>query len=179
MPNRLKPSSRAVQHFCQWGQFLPLGSTLYRMGAIQPILTAIDRIIPHLPRDRSTAELYNIMGDIYWIKGDVRAAISAQQQTISYATEELIEAEELIITERTPVSPAHHHYYLKMLEVDSLLSLGLYNIDLWKLEIAKEQFQQVIDRASNTHHDRWAQKAKICLSLVLSILGDHGKFTDG
>jgi tetratricopeptide (TPR) repeat protein len=159
----------------QWGQFLPLGSTLYRMGAIQPILTAIDRIIPHLPRDRSTAELYNILGDIYWIKGDVRAAISAQQQTISYATEELIEAEELIIAERNPVPPAHHHYYLKMLEVDSLLSLGLYHIDLWELEIAKEQFQQVIGRASNTHHDRWAQKAKICLALVLSILGDRSQ----
>ncbi|MDZ4871886.1 MAG: hypothetical protein CLLPBCKN_001274 [Chroococcidiopsis cubana SAG 39.79] len=64
-------------------------------------------------------------------------------------------------------------YYLKMLEVDSLLSMGLYNIDLWELETAAELFQQVIDLAQNTTHHRWAEKASVCLALVNSYLGGH------
>jgi tetratricopeptide (TPR) repeat protein len=137
------------------------------MGAIQPIFTVIEGIIQHLPPDRSTAELDNILGDIYWIKGDVRAAIVAQQQTIDYAI-----GEHKKVEDQGNISSEHQQYYLKMLEVDSLLSVGLYHIDLWELDIAQAHFQTVIDRASNTNHDRWAQKAKICLALVTSDLGE-------
>jgi tetratricopeptide (TPR) repeat protein len=55
-----------------------------------------------------------------------------------------------------------------MLEVDSLLSLGLYNIDLWELDSAADLFQQVIDLAYNTQHHSWAEKASLGLALVNS-----------
>ena len=148
----------------QWQQFLPLGSTLYRMGLLQPVLAAIMPIIPQVQSDNNLSELYNILGDLHWITGKIHDAIACQEKTISLATQAL---------QSLPDAPEtkHQRYYLRMLEVDSLLSIGLYQIDLWELEAATLRFQQVIDLATNTAHHRWAEKATVCLSLVKSYLG--------
>lgn len=150
----------------QWQQFLPLGSTLYRMGLIQPILTAINQVVNNLENDQNLSELYNILGDLYWITGKISQAIACQEKTITLATQTL----KLLVPQ-----PENKHtvYYLRMLEVDSLLSIGLYKIDLWELEAAVNLFQQVIYLAQNTEHHRWAEKASVCLALVYSYLGLH------
>ncbi len=49
----------------QWGQFLPLGSTFYRLGLLQPILMTINQVIPHLKSEHKLSELYNILGINY------------------------------------------------------------------------------------------------------------------
>jgi tetratricopeptide (TPR) repeat protein len=148
----------------QWQQFLPLGSTLYRMGLIQPILTAINQVVNNLENHQNLSELYNILGDFYWITGKISQAIACQEKTITLATQAL---------KSLVPQPEHKHtvYYLRMLEVDSLLSIGLYQIDLWELEAAVKFFQQVIYLAQNTEHHRWAEKASVCLALVYSYLG--------
>ncbi|WP_392482867.1 tetratricopeptide repeat protein [Nostoc sp. C110] len=148
----------------QWQQFLPLGSTLYRMGLIQPILAAINQVVNNLENNQNLSELYNILGDLYWITGKISQAIACQEKTITLATQAL---KSLI------PQPENKHpvYYLRMLEVDSLLSIGLYKIDLWELEAAANLFQQVIYLSQNTEHHRWAEKASVCLALVYSYLG--------
>lgn len=150
----------------QWQQFLPLGSTLYRMGFIQPILTAIIQVVNNIEPDQSIIELYNILGDLYWITGKISQAIACQEKTINLATQAL---KSLV----NQPENKHQVYYLRMLEVDSLLSIGLYKIDLWELEEAAKLFQQVIYLAQNTDHHRWAEKASVCLALVNSYLGLH------
>ncbi|MCC5640047.1 tetratricopeptide repeat protein [Nostoc sp. CHAB 5844] len=148
----------------QWQQFLPLGSTLYRMGLIQPILTAINQVINNVEHEQNIIELYNIFGDLYWITGNINQAIACQEKTIILATQAL--------KSLVPQSENKYKvYYLRMLEVDSLLSIGLYKIDLWELEAAVKLFQQVIYLAQNTEHHRWAEKASVCLALVNSYLG--------
>ncbi len=164
----------------QWQQFLPLGSTLYRMGLIQPVLAAINQVVKNLENDQNFSELYNILGDLYWITGKISQAIACQEKTINLATQAL--------KSLVPQSENKHLvYYLRMLEVDSLLSIGLYKIDLWELEAAAKLFQQVmweleaaaklfqqvIYLAQNTEHHRWAEKASVCLALVYSYLGLH------
>jgi tetratricopeptide (TPR) repeat protein len=146
----------------QWGQFLPLASNLYRMGSIQPVLIAIAHIIPALPQDRCTAELANILGDLYWIIGRVHQAIETQKKTIHYTTTAL--------TKIDRNDRSHHSHCLKILNIDSLLSVGLYHLDLWELNEARNLFQIVINLATNTIRDRWAQKAIVCLALVESYL---------
>ncbi len=146
----------------QWGQFLPLGSTLYRMGLIQPVLDAINYIIDRIDDDTKISEIYNILGDLYWISGNVRAAIKYQQKTINLAKQAL-----------TSIKNKKTFYYYRMLEVDSLLSIGLYKIDLWELSESGELFQQVINLAKNTAHHPWAEKASVCLSLVNSYLQQY------
>jgi len=143
----------------QWGQFLTLGTTLYRLGIIQPLLLAINQIISDVEHDRHRSELNNILGDLYWTTGKVHQAIICQQQTITTSKK----CQQLI-----PITEENRHdlYYWRMLEVDSLLSLGLYNIDLWELEIAADLFQQVIALAHNTKHHAWSEKASLGLALV-------------
>lgn len=149
----------------QWQQFLPLGSTLYRMGLIQPIIDAIAAIIHHIPQENSDAsELYNILGDLYWITGRIHDAITCQESAIAIAHG---------CRQHTPALPdhRHRHYYLTMLAVDSQLSLGLYHLDLWDLDASAQLFQAVIDQAGQTPHHRWAEKATVCLALVRSHQG--------
>ena len=150
----------------QWGQFLTLGSTLYRMGLVQPVLAATIHIINHIEDDSKISELYNILGDLYWISGKIQSAIEYQEKTIYLSQKSL---NNLINQEDSKQS----FYYYRMLEVDSLLSIGLYKIDLWELSESAQLFQQVINLAQNTAHHPWAEKAAVCLSLVNSYLKQY------
>lgn len=133
------------------------------MGLLQPVLAAITQVIHHIPSEQNLSELYNILGDLYWITGKIFQAIECQEQAIALATQAL---------KSLPTKDNKHTiYYLKMIQVDSLLSIGLYQIDLWELEAAAQLFGQVINIAKNTEHHRWAEKAAVCLALVNSYLG--------
>ncbi|MDJ0650175.1 MAG: NB-ARC domain-containing protein [Xenococcaceae cyanobacterium MO_188.B19] len=145
----------------QWGQYLTLGSSLSRLGLVQPLLTAINQVIDRVEDIRSRSELNNILGDLYWITGKISQAILCQQSTITLVNKQLEE----------PLLNEHSFYYFKMLQVDSLLSMGLYKIDLWELSEASALLQQVIELAQHTKHHAWSEKASICLALVESYQG--------
>ncbi|PSN14576.1 NB-ARC domain-containing protein, partial [filamentous cyanobacterium CCP5] len=150
----------------QWQQFLPLGSTLYRMGLVQPVTDAITAILDHIAAENADAsELANILGDLYWIQGRLGDAIACQQNAMAIA--------QTCLHAEFPDSTTHRWYYLTMLVVDSQLSLGLYHLDLWDLEAAATWFSQVIATATGTRHQPWADKATTCLALVLSCQGDR------
>ncbi len=150
----------------QWRQFLPLASSLYRMGLLQPAITTITQVLPRVKTSQS--ELNNILGDVHWIMGDVHSAIACQQKTLADTakrTENLKAQKSIPMLERDT-------YALKMLTVDAHLSIGLYQIDLWELEQAAEQFETVIAIAANTPHQAWADKATVGLALVQAHLGN-------
>jgi tetratricopeptide (TPR) repeat protein len=156
----------------QWGQFLPLGSTLYRLGLLQPVLSAITQTIDRINNVYHLSELNNILGDLYWITGKIHQAITCQKNTISIATNCLKTLKQHpTFQKETSAQNQHKLYYLKMLEVDALLSIGLYKIDLWELQEAAYFFKRVIELTSNTSHHRWGEKATVCLALVNSHLG--------
>ena len=74
--------------------------------------------------------------------GQIQAAIACQEQARQTARHCL---QRLTATAKPEHPTAKHQaYYLRMLEIDSLLSLGLYYIDLWDLETAAELLSQVI-----------------------------------
>ncbi|MEM8610506.1 MAG: NB-ARC domain-containing protein [Cyanobacteria bacterium P01_H01_bin.105] len=145
----------------QWQQFLPLASSLYRMGWLQPVSILILEVLSHLETASEpiaqVSELRNILGDIYWITGEIDQAIECQQDAISTTQQQLA------ITDNTN---ERNHYYLQMLNIDSRLSLGLYAMDLWELEHAKAAFNTVIGLGQDTPHQAWADKAAIALALT-------------
>lgn len=145
----------------QWGQYLTLGSTLYRMGLLQPVRAAIPTLLPHLPDDQRASELRNILADVYWISGQIHAAIATQEKARMIACQGLQAAIKGNVD-------AHQLYCWRMLEVDALLSLGLYHLDLWELSKAAWYFHTVVTTARNTAHQGWADKASLCLALVAS-----------
>jgi tetratricopeptide (TPR) repeat protein len=148
----------------QWNQHLPLGSTLYRMGLLQPLLSAIPTILQPLHHDHTLSELHNILGDVYWITGRVHDAIQAQEKAIELSVQALTHYPE--VSEH-----AKARYYYTMVGIDSRLSIGLYCLDLWELERAAQCFEQVIVQVHGTTHARWAEKASVCLALAQSHLG--------
>ena len=67
----------------QWGQYLTLGSSLYRLGLVQPLITAITQFIAHIQDIKYRSELNNILGDLYWITGKITQGILCQKATIA------------------------------------------------------------------------------------------------
>ncbi|GAB4236090.1 MAG: hypothetical protein Kow0049_20970 [Stanieria sp.] len=65
------------------------------------------------------SEFNNILGDLYWISGQAHQAIAYQEATIVAAIQCLNNLSESEVNQ-------YRIYYLKMLKVDSLLSLELY-----------------------------------------------------
>lgn len=145
----------------QWQQFLPLASSLYRMGLLQPVSTLILEVLSQLDLEPAplsqVSELRNILGDIYWITGEINQAIECQENTISTTQHDL---------ETLDILDGRSYYYLQMLNIDSRLSLGLYAMDLWELERAESTFTTVISLGQGTPHQAWADKAKVALSLT-------------
>lgn len=153
----------------QWQQFLPLASSLYRMGLLHPISALIVDVLSHLENEPQqllqVSELRNILGDIYWIMGDINQAIICQERAIAHALAcqfSLTKANQSTSGEIAPFN----HYYLQMLNIDSQLSLGLYAMDLWELEQAESSFQTVINLGDDTPHQAWADKAAVALALT-------------
>ncbi len=184
----------------RWHQFLPLASSLYRMGLLQPVINAITQVLPHVEQGRS--ELNNILGDVYWITGRIHSAIACQEKTLAEAEVEQSQRRQALpqgaqveqylecdFEQGVLLSCDRDTYYFQMLVVDAHLSIGLYSIDLWELAQAAEQFEEVIALASGTAHQAWADKAKVGLALVYAYLGDdraaklanslYGKLTAG
>jgi len=154
----------------QWQQLLPLASSLYRMGLLQPVISAITQVLPLIEEEPlAHSELNNILGDVYWITGRVYSAIGCQRQTLEDTEREAIKQRrdaQLCAQDRTL-----NNYYLKMLTVDAQLSIGLYYIDLWELESAQKQFEKVIALSAGSAHQAWADKATVGLALVKAYLG--------
>ncbi len=150
----------------QWQQFLPLASSLYRMGLLQPISTLIVEVLSHLESvaepSPQVSELRNILGDIYWITGEITCAIDCQQSAIATTHHHLATHN---------YRDSLNHYYLQMLNIDSRLSLGLYAMDLWELDQATAAFTAVIDLGQNTPHQAWADKATVALALTFACQG--------
>ncbi|MBT9313320.1 AAA family ATPase [Leptothoe kymatousa] len=150
----------------QWQQFLPLASSLYRMGFLHPVSTVITDVLTHLENESTpllqVSELRNILGDIYWITGEIQAAITCQESTLSTTHRHLDNVTNL---------DARRHYYLQMLNIDSQLSLGLYAMDLWELDQAKDALTTVINQGENTRHQAWADKATVALALTHAYQG--------
>jgi tetratricopeptide (TPR) repeat protein len=155
----------------QWNQHLPLGSTLYRMGLLQPLLNAIPDILQLLQNDHTISELHNILGDVYWITGRVRDAIQAQEKAIQLSSQALTHYPESDQNSDRNSDHKKTRYYYTMVGIDSRLSIGLYCLDLWELERAAQCFEQVILQVHGTGHERWAEKASVCLALAQSHLG--------
>ena len=151
----------------QWDQHLTLGSSLYRLGLLQPVLSTIPPLLPHLPADARASELRNILADGYWIAGKIRAAIALQTEARAIALEGLATL--------PPEADPHERYRLTMLAVDALLSLGLYHLALGELDHAADWFHQVMSVAEGTDHQSWADKAALGLALVLSAGGETDK----
>ena len=125
-----------------------LGMAFYRLGLLQQMKLAINKIINKVNPGYVLSSLHNILGDIYWLTGDIQNSIESHERSRSIATE----------------------FQILGLEIVSFFNIGLCQIDLLEMDNARTLFAQVISMAENTDCHRFARASYYCLAFVNSCL---------
>ncbi len=137
----------------QGGEELPLGWLFYRLGLLQQMIAAINRIIDNVKRDRRSGTLHNLLGYTYRLSGNLQKAIVCHEQAGQIA--------DLFADEQ--------------LKVSSLLNLGLCQKDLWHLETAIDYFKSVylLTQSNADQRPEYFIYSQCCLAYLYSCLGQN------
>ena len=125
-----------------------LGMAFYRLGLLQQIKLAITKIINQINPGYVLSRLHNILGDIYWLTGNIKNSIESHEQSRIIAA----------------------NFQLRSLERVSFFNIGLCQIELWEIEKGIAFFEKVISMAENTDYDGHAASSYNCLAFLKSCL---------
>jgi len=108
-----------------------LGVSFCRLGLLQPMIDAIDRVINNIEHKYLRSRLNNIIGDLYWESGSLQTAINCHElsEVISDEALEYNEDIEEIFTINNMIG-------LKELKINSFFNRGLCHLDLWNIQEA-------------------------------------------
>jgi tetratricopeptide (TPR) repeat protein len=134
----------------QWGEEVPLGWLFYRFGLLQQMVAAINRIIDNVTHDQRSGALYNLLGYIHRLAGNMQKAMTCHQSAGQIATE-------------------FNHPQLK---ISTLLNLGLCQKDLWEMDAAIEKFQLIyqLTQSSAHEHPEYFIYSQCCLAYLFSCI---------
>ena len=134
----------------QWGEEIPLGWLFYRLGLMEQMVSAINRIIDNVKPDHRSGMLYNLLGYIYRLAGNFQSAIECHQKA-------------------GEISKAFNQDQFK---VSTLLNLGLCKKDLWEVEAAIEYFNQVYSMSQQDNvNSNYLVYSQCCLAYLHSSTG--------
>jgi tetratricopeptide (TPR) repeat protein len=143
-----------------------LGMSFYRLGFLQPMLCSINSIISQIEDHCLLSRLYNCLGDLYWLTGDINQSIESHKlssRSAEYAISSI------------DISPLNM-FYAKRLKISFLVNTGLCKIDLWELKEAVIFFQEVEffcnnhDESENSVYEN-VKVYLYCLAFLNSHLG--------
>lgn len=133
----------------RWATQEPLGVSFYRLGLMKRMIEVITPVIASLPQGFALGKLHNILGDLYWLTGDLQRAIRCHEECGQVA---------IACQSRD-------------LEIVSLFNVGLCQIDLGEMASALTYFNTVNAMAENTEQHKYAVGAWFCLAFLHSQLG--------
>ncbi|WP_293349052.1 MULTISPECIES: tetratricopeptide repeat protein [unclassified Microcoleus] len=125
----------------KWEDTEPLGRSFYRLGLLQEMIYSINLIISHIKPSYVLSLLHNILGDLYWLTGNIRQAIASHEKSEIVAHQSL---ENFIGSDRIK-------FELKKLTRHSLFNKALCYLELWQLKEAIELFEKVQILSKNAH----------------------------
>ncbi|MBD2188401.1 tetratricopeptide repeat protein [Pseudanabaena mucicola] len=130
-----------------------LGGSLYRLGLLSDIRSDIRTVVNHMTDGYQLSRIYNILGDVCWLMGDIKEAIDFHETSKEIAIK----------------------YDLPRLQAVAFLNIGLCQIELWELEQAKANFEECIKLSKNIDEEKYKNEytfdSYYCLSFVNSVLG--------
>jgi tetratricopeptide (TPR) repeat protein len=129
----------------------PLGVSFYRLGLLQPMIAAITQIIRRIQPGDTLGNLHRILGDLYWLTGQMHQALTCHDHACAIAIA----------------------YQIPALELVSLFNIGLCKLDLWELEDAFDLFNQVNCRATTPDLHPFAVGSWFCLALLHAYRGER------
>jgi tetratricopeptide (TPR) repeat protein len=133
----------------RWEKQQPLGVSFYRLGLLRRMIATIARVIDRVQPGYTLSKLHNILGDLYWLKGNIHQAIACHQKAQEVAIE----------------------FRLMDLEIVSIFNIGLCKIELGEIGEAQQFFNQVNSLADNTDCHMFAVGSWFCSAFIFSCLG--------
>ncbi len=147
-----------------------LGVSFCRLGLLQPMINAIDRIKNNLERKYILSRLYNILGYLYWQSGSLQTAISYHELSEIISNKSLKHDEEI-----EGILKSNNMIGLKELKIVSFFNRGFCNLDLWNIKEAIFFFTECKKYASqlvNNFPERYSLISYCGLSLAYSYLNN-------
>jgi tetratricopeptide (TPR) repeat protein len=154
-----------------WSEDSPLGVSLYRLGWLDTLISSITDIMSSIEPDYTLSRLYNILGDTYWMTGEIHQAILHHHQSREVA---------VIYQKENFDLPQNIKSRLRRCEVASVFNIGLCNIDLWELGKAIDLFEEIVERSIPEHDADYyfyepINSAFFCLAFLYSELSFFDK----
>jgi tetratricopeptide (TPR) repeat protein len=149
-----------------WRNRERLGVAFYRFGLLQPMVYSINSIITEVKNNHILSMLYNLLGSLNRLTGDINAAIEYHDLSFKAAQITLLSID---------LIPSIY-FEAKRLKTLSLINTGLCKIDLWELEESVKLFKN-IEFICNNHNDSEhglyenEKDYLYCLAFVNSCLG--------
>ena len=126
-----------------------LGTSMYGFGILAPLKDHITKVIEYVLEGSSLSRLYNILGDVCWLIGDIKQAIDSHENCQKIAIK----------------------FNLPNLIAVSFFNIGLCRIEFWEIELAVANFEKCIETSEGTDYDYYAIGSYYCLSFLNSVLG--------
>jgi tetratricopeptide (TPR) repeat protein len=133
----------------KWQKNECLGMSFYRLGLLQQMISAINQIINSKIDNNYKGRIYNILGDLYWLTGNIHSSIESHRKSEQIA---------VIIQDIA-------------LETVSYFNTGLCYIDLLDIQRAVEIFEKLICLSESTDYKKYAEQSWYCLAFLKSFLG--------
>ncbi|MDT9272975.1 MAG: tetratricopeptide repeat protein [Limnospira sp. PMC 737.11] len=147
-----------------------LGGSVIRLGIYQKIHSLIDMTIVNLERNYFSSKLYNLLGDIHGIKGNINTAILCHFKSGDIASYLLnLESHGSGLDEI-------NKYYLLEVRLHSILcifNIGLCKIDIGEFDEGLKYLNAVISKTKHSDlFSSYSMRALYSLSSLLAFLGN-------
>ena len=118
----------------QFAKDYKLGRALYKLGFLQPIISATTRIVNNVTSDYYLSGLYSILGISYRILGDINQAIECHQISEMKATKSL----QSLAKSSEPENGKQAN--LEFWKLNAAINIGFCQIEMCELDAAMERF---------------------------------------
>jgi tetratricopeptide (TPR) repeat protein len=137
----------------QWGTNESLGRSLYKRGLLEQLSASIHQVLNRLDFGYCSAKLYHILATICWLSGDIIQARNYCHHAIEIATQSLQQKFEEDNLDEAMIRK------LRLIKINSLLTVGICQIGFWELEEALSTFEQVIEISRGIDNEKYTPSA--------------------
>lgn len=127
-----------------------LGISLYGYGLLDSLKSAIETVINDIPDGYQLARIYNILGDTYWMMGNLIEAVKLHEKSKELAL----------------------HFRAERVQSAAFFNIGLCQIGMWEIESAIDNFEKCRRISEDINHDRLLVDSLSCLSFLYSEIKD-------
>jgi tetratricopeptide (TPR) repeat protein len=156
----------------RWGTNESLGRSFYKRGLLRQMTNVITNIVDKLEIETRAdkleqsyrkAKLYHTLGAIRWLTGDIHTAIQYCQDARQLAYTAL----------QHPIAHNDAVLNLRLVEINSLLTMGMCKIGLWELDIALSELSEAWRLCQLLDCEKYSLSVLFYIAFLQSCLGSH------